>query len=1516
MKQKMIKKTGILLLFFFITGTNLFAQSTVGITNSMSVADVSNNIQNAITGATSGDIITVTGSKTDEEGMIQLNIPANITVVWSAESEGLSFNIDGGGTFGVAEGGKIEATGSNCVVIFVNKGNVTVSGGRILGFGQNVSVIEVNNGNIAISGGEIIADGDDWGYAYTVCVNISGTIAVTGGSVLSINAMHNVVIYAGGGLAAYLKGTCDGIFQTYGTSIIVEVESLNIPSSYGGTNDGLTRKEGNAITAVKWDVSGTVPLISFNNGAYTIEWKAPATEPPVTPTEDAVRLQETGDLFKTLNEGIAAAKTLGYSAFTLEVIGDVTETSDVIIGSEDITIVGAEGKHTFAFTKPSSGFKFAVQGGGSLILGDGMEANLLTILHSVSVTNGEIIVNDGVKLDGGLLLSGTTATGSITGGRFEGPIALKTEKGATISEISGGVFIGANDVVYLSDLNTRIEKISGGAFYQKGTYEEIGKSHGHVVFVQNAATIGEISGGYFEATANCAMMIVRGGWVDKISNGEFVAKRPGTTREPSDDQWNAVIHIETRAYEGYLLSGIGTISGGHFHGGAHFGMLLITNGTGTAQVNEITGGFFEGEVGIQNDVGGHIGTISGGKIYGGQGMLSVSTIGKITGDADIRGTSSYGIFNYSGGGWIGEISGGKIISNNSHGIQNSGAIGTISGGTITSVKGSSHGINNSSQIDKITGGTITSEQYGNGISNSGTINEISGGKITGGLGTAPMFTGDISGNGIFNSGSITRISGGTVIGYKNAINCVGSGSGGFIHTISNGVFWGRTKLAINLAKTVFLEPKLDAVIGFGRYWGKDGEIFNDNDLVEFPDNYHMSNRTMAVKDISEVEFKYLRQSCLRGITSIIWTPEANTGSDKQNWNNIANWTPAIVPTMCYDVYIPGNSTHYPQLESYAECDNIYFMQGGELGRPDWLNYNQAFVHLNMGLVEYSQTKETDLETLQNLIFENGKTAERMIFSASTSQPLTRERWYALSSPLRSVASGDLSFGGFPLTFMKRFGPVTKDNVTYPVGQWTTPYNSMKEVFSPTEGFGFYAYGYGNSTGNNTGCLEFGSYNDMNDMNYFPERNGRTYGNLKTNGILELPFFADSLSMDAHRTQVYDDLSGNSTMYYISDGTAGLFGMITGKTDVVQREDNHGNYRFIAEEYKSGKWEFQKQIYHPVNGLKSGDEFLVGNPYMSSIDMLEFCKDNISTIEPEFRIWNGITFTTYSINTSADVVTSTVPGNLGYVAPLQGFFLTYKGGDVLFDVEKISTVRPAGTSSNLRSAAATKEENILRIKAENNLAASYAVIGYREEASNDFVRGRDVQKLFSPYNYVPEVYSLAGKVPADINYIDHAVETLIPLGIKTNQLGNVTLTFTGMDNYDIASKIVLKDMLLNKETDLSGQSSYTYTFDNQVAGAQNDRFFILFGAAATSLPSLEKNEYIQIYSNSSGILVHTPASDPIRSIQVYDLQGRKLYEETFSGINTHQIPDNYKTRCVIIRVKTNEQVKSEKIVLNR
>ena len=847
--MRLIRKTLVILLTFVMlfalipnfAPIAMASEVEIPITNAISAADIQNAIQDAIDNASSGDIITVVGSKTNENAMISLGIPAGVTVVWKAVSKDLSFFTQNGGTFEVATGGIIEVTGKNAVwaytgdvivsggevsvlrgddtdwdgrrAVAVTTGNVTVTGGKVSTF-RNSAAIYVYQGNTTVSGGVVSATGEtvsgiDTTYCYGIQVGYDGAVAVTGGIVSASGAVtENYAINMYLGLGAYYQGTCVGDFNIgyssyYGT--IVEVDSFDIPLEYHTTTYGLTTVAGGTpADYAKWDTLGGITSIVYESylgfASYSASWPGVPTPPPI-PVAFPVRLTNTGGAFATLSEAIAQANSLGLSTFTLEIIGDVTETNNVIISTENITIVGAGGKHTITM---ASGLRFAVDGGGSLTLGNGTTANNLTILHSISVTDGTIHVNDGIILKASttLSLNGSNANGTITGGRFEGSTtAVSMTNGSQMQEISGGEFVSEQYAVAISGTGTRIREISGGSFYQLDP-----NATGHAVYVGTNSQIDEISGGYFKALHGSALWITRGAWVSEISGGVFEVTRSGVQSSiPGEDTRNAAIWIES---ENDVTTGIGTISGGEING-TNFGVLLIQwyNSDTGALINYITGGTFRADIPLQNDVGSDIDEIIGGQFIGNQGIFNAGRIKLIGGDVDINGTSS-GIINYR-----------------------------------TFVDG---------QIDEISGGRIVGENS------------------TGG------------GNGISNLGNIDLISGGTIIGGRSAIESAGFNPGK-IGTITGGVFWGKNGPAINLAVgyPLTVEPGLTTEVkGFARYWGYNGDIFNDESLAIYPGAYFMSTSTESVPGITETKFKYLT---LASLSAVEVTFDSNGGAFGGGW---------------------------------------------------------------------------------------------------------------------------------------------------------------------------------------------------------------------------------------------------------------------------------------------------------------------------------------------------------------------------------------------------------------------------------------------------------------------------------------------------------------------------------------------------------------------------------------------------------------------------------------------------------
>ena len=588
----------------------------------------------------------------------------------------------------------------------------------------------------------------------------------------------------------------------------------------------------------------------------------------------SVKIREANISYGTLADAMNAADVAGLKTFTLEIRGEVNEPEHIDITAPSpshITIVGAEGPSSLNMK-----YMFDLSGGGSLTLGDGTDDNPLTISRSgqvIRVLNGQIIINNGVIIRDNsnnsiaLELKGKNAKGAIYGGIIEGNDGVELKDGASISEIRDVQITGRQYAILLYN-GSSINEIVSGSFIQ--TASDL-SAPSDAIRLQEGSSIGLISGGYFKSVRSSPIMLIKDSRIDEIRDGEFVSVNN------ANDAGGICVASG---------SSIGMISGGNIHGGGN-GILIqdtnsritnITGGTisgkfygmhakGTSYgVDFISGGDFIGATALYNDsnfVGNSvlIKEISGGTFSGEEyGFDNSGEVTKITG-GDFSGNIAIG--NGGMNGSIGEISGG-VFNGEESGMDNGAVINKITGGDYL---GDVVGLYNyySAEITEISGGSFKGNDYGIHNDMLSEITKISGGEFHGDTAMymyRMSYVDEISGGvfkgndyGIHNEygSDITLISGGYFFGDYAIYNEEFSS----IERITGGVFWGKNNPAIHLDSSTRIEPGLTAVKGMGRYWGLNGQIFNNNSLAILPTNYSMSTITEPVDGIAGVSFKYL-----------------------------------------------------------------------------------------------------------------------------------------------------------------------------------------------------------------------------------------------------------------------------------------------------------------------------------------------------------------------------------------------------------------------------------------------------------------------------------------------------------------------------------------------------------------------------------------------------------------------------------------------------------------------------------
>jgi hypothetical protein len=351
---------------------------------------------------------------------------------------------------------------------------------------------------------------------------------------------------------------------------------------------------------------------------------------------------------------------------------------------------------------------------------------------------------------------------------------------------------------------------------------------------------------------------------------------------------------------------------------------------------------------------------------------------------------------------------------------------------------------------------------------------------------------------------------------------------------------------------------------------------------------------------------------------------------------------------------------------------------------------------------------------------------------------------------------------------------------------------------------------------------------------------------------------------------------------------------------------------------------------PVANEVAGNALvLIVNPYMAYLDVNSFLSANSGKLSAVYAIWDGrITGSFQQIGTignpGARFIVSTIPSNSvspGFIPPLQSFFV--QKANPLSDVKTVTM--SAGWATTIPGSpyalrADVRETNVLRIKAIQDKKVSYAVLHYNESASPAYDSREDMHKVFyqmeedaiplEAYSFAPTGEALAINASGDFSQN-------IPLGLRTDRAGSVTLEFSGMETF--GHNVYLIDHAQNnKETDLQQNPAYTFTATKNPAGRRvielNDRFSLRVAYTGAGL----RNEAIAaagadvcVSSRDGYIYVQTP--QPVSSLQAYSLAGALSYVSKAG-------PDNFRIQAerrqaYFIKVKMNDRYVIKKVFVN-
>lgn len=476
------------------------------------------------------------------------------------------------------------------------------------------------------------------------------------------------------------------------------------------------------------------------------------------------------------------------------------------------------------------------------------------------------------------------------------------------------------------------------------------------------------------------------------------------------------------------------------------------------------------------------------------------------------------------------------------------------------------------------------------------------------------------------------------------------------------------------------------------------------------------------------------------------------------------------------------------------------------------------------------------------------------------------RWYMLASPLKGVVSGDMylpteesNIGKYARQETPAFGEIYYNNIDYT--RWTPAVymrgwnNSSVNVIYPNN---VAQYGVSANWSN--------LYNDV-DVSFAPGI-GFSIGTKTTTD-----------------DKVLFRLPKADTKYSYYNGAGGSE---DSKTLITKNRQGNGRFYFSPNEKGEGE----------VTSLETNTTGMVGNPFMSHLDMKEFFDINPRSNDTYYILDGNTTITNiagekYELSTDSDY-------DPNYVAPLQSFIKNDLDNKVVFTTAMIAKAPTSGKKVGLRSATAAASEKTLpqlRITASRGGVHNTALVAGLVTASDSYIEGEDAALLINEEVAAPQVYTLAGNQMTAINVTPELKD--IPVGIYGKDASPVELSFRLSGDMQ---NVTLVDKQSGKVYPVTDGLTLT------VSGNTSGRYF-LNGSIATSNEVIARNEIV-CYANGNGQIV-VSSVDPLTRISVYSVSGQRLRYLDNLNMQTVYVKD-LAPGIYIVKAESVTQVCSEKM----
>ena len=333
----------------------------------------------------------------------------------------------------------------------------------------------------------------------------------------------------------------------------------------------------------------------------------------------------------------------------------------------------------------------------------------------------------------------------------------------------------------------------------------------------------------------------------------------------------------------------------------------------------------------------------------------------------------------------------------------------------------------------------------------------------------------------------------------------------------------------------------------------------------------------------------------------------------------------------------------------------------------------------------------------------------------------------------------------------------------------------------------------------------------------------------------------------------------------------------------------------------------------VNGESATDveanearHFLVGNPYMTYLNMAKFLEVNggkNGILTPKY--WTLANGAPTAVVGTPDVPftgeNATAGSVSGKVKPMEAFFIEVKPGvtddqlEVKFTEAMMSDTEISATAET-KAAAFTATNPTLTITAERGETRSVAKLLASDKAENGYRASEDAVVLLDSELDAPMVYTVSGSRAAQVN----AVKEISNVGLGVYNAGDeeATITISGISR--MASPLYLYDAATRQSTRLEGDS-----YELRVSGDSHGRYFLRDAELGDELENT-----ISIYSAQQGEVI-VSSLRPVKDIRIFALNGSQV--RRFS-VNTTRYTFTLPAGIYLIQATDGERGQTEKVLV--